>query len=121
MKNGILVIVFICVLGLTVCSCDERKRDLTIDELKVIAEKGESISLSDFDPYIYSFEAGSGILSKTYPVGEDYVLHIQGTPPDSIVSIRLSTKIAASGSMDGYREIDIRTESIEDFLAEVNE
>ncbi len=116
-----LVVAFIFVLSLVGCSSDEPKRELTIDELKVIAEKGENISWSDFEPYIYSLEGGSGIHFRTYPIGDEYVLHVEGGLPDWILSVRLSTKVVVDGSLNGYREIDIRTESIDEFLREVNE
>lgn len=39
-----LVIAFVCAISLIGCSSEEVKRNLTIDELKVIAEKGNNIS-----------------------------------------------------------------------------
>ncbi len=115
-----LTIILVCVLGLVGCSSDKPNRDLTIDELIVIAGKGENISWSDFESYNCS-EVGSGIISRVYSIGDEYVLHITGWPPDDIQFIKLSTKVEAGGSLDGYREIDIRTESIDDFLKEANQ
>ena len=111
-----LVIAFVCVLGLVGCSSEEPKRELTIDELKVIAEKGENILWSDFEPYIYHFRAGSGIITTSYLIGEEYILTIAGWPDAYISSIRLSTAVKVGESTDEYREIDIRTESIDDFI-----
>ena len=112
-----LVIALICAFGLCGCASEEPKRELTIDELKVIAEKGEDISWSDFEPYICSFEGGSGIIYRTYHIGEEYVLTITGWPGGYVGSIELSTVVLADGSTkEEYRRIDIRTESIEDFL-----
>ena len=115
-----LVIAFVCAISLIGCSSEEVKRDLTIDELKVIAEKGNNISWSDFDPFIYSSEGGSGILFRTYPVGDNYVLHVGGSP-DGIVYARLSTKGEVGDSADGFREIDIMTQSIDKFIKGTNE
>ena len=110
------VMAFICVLSLFGCASDEPKRDLTIDELKVIAEKGENISWSDFEPYSYYSRAGSGIIYTSYLIGDEYMLTIVGWPNAYIQSITLSTVVLANGSTDEYLEIDIRTESIDDFL-----
>ena len=115
-----LVVAFVCAISLIGCSFKDMKRDLTLDELKLIAEKGDNISWSDFDPFIYSYEGGSGILFRTYPVGDNYVLHVQGWP-DGIMSVILSTKVEVGDSADVHREIDIRTQSIDKFIKGTNE
>ena len=51
--------------------------------------------------------------------GADYVLHVGGSP-DGIVYARLSTKGEVGDPADGYREIDIMTQSIDKFIKGTN-
>ena len=124
-KYIVLALVIFCVLSLVGCAeghtPEEPKQELTIDELKVIAEKGEDIWWSDFEPYVQFSEYGSGILNRSYLVEDKYLLTVSGWPDSYISSIRLSTAIKVGESTEGYREIDIRTESIDDFLKEETE
>lgn len=86
-------------------------RTLTMEKVKVLAQKGENLGWRDFGIYLYE-DIGSGLYVHRYEIDENYYLLIGGTskeePP---MYIRL---ISAKDS-DSY--IDIRTESIEDFIA----
>lgn len=107
------------ILAITLCifvfsgGNKEEKRNLTIDELKIIAEKGENMSMSDFEKF-YCISMGSGIKTTIYPIEGRYQLTIMGW--DSIEDIRLSTVVTEGGNTYDYKEIDIRTESINEFI-----
>ncbi len=111
--------ILLTILAITLCisvfsGCNkEEKRNLTIDELKIIAEKGENMSMSDFEKF-NCISMGSGIPTTVFPIEGGYQLTIMGK--DSIEVIRLSTVVTEGGNIDDYREIDIRTESIDEFI-----
>ena len=115
----IIALLLTCVFIFTLagCSSDKAKRALTMDDLKVIAQKGEKISLKDFEPYNY-IEYGSGIVRRTYPIGDEYAVCIELGPSDELFSIELET--TKPGFTIADRGIDIRTESIDEFLERVN-
>ena len=101
-----LALVILCVLSLVGCSeghtPEEPKKELTIDELKVIAEKGEDIWWSDFEPYVQLAEYGSGILNRSYLVEDKYLLTVSGWPDSYISSIRLSKSFNASSTPKAF-------------------
>ena len=86
--------------------------DLSLLTLKdLVARDGENLTWDDFSSY-YSEEIGSGLYILRYPVGMDYYLLIGGgdlnSPP---MYIRLVSEY------DSELYIDVRTESIDDFIS----
>ncbi len=112
-----LLIACVFIFTLAGCSSDKANRALTMDDLKVIAEKGEKISLRDFEPYDY-IQYGSGIVQRKYPIGDEYTVCIVLGSSDEISYIELAT--TKPGFTIADRGIDIRTESIDEFLKKVN-
>lgn len=84
------------------------ERLLTLEELKVIAKKGEDISWEDFEPY-HGKDIGSGLYIMYYPLEQPYSVIVGGVPNKKPMYINLS-----SNKTKQY--IDIRQESIDEFL-----
>ena len=85
--------------------------NLTMRTLKSLVERyGEDMTWSTFDTY-YSEDIGSGLYILRYPIDTDYSLWIggagEGEPPMYI-------RLVSEHDTDNY--IDIRTESIDDFI-----
>ncbi len=83
---------------------------LTLDDLSAIVERyGESLTWSHFDRY-YSWEVGSGLYIRYYPIDENYSLRVGGggvtSPPDYIYLV----------DENSDNRIDVRYESIDEFL-----
>lgn len=86
--------------------------DLTMATLKSLVDIcGEDLTWDTFAPYWYK-DFSSDIYILRYPIGADYCLVISGAsmeePPEKII-------LEALHSPENY--IDIRTESIDDFIA----
>ncbi|MDE7290045.1 MAG: hypothetical protein K2N71_11190 [Oscillospiraceae bacterium] len=82
---------------------------LTMDDIKELAKKGDELTWSDFDGYVFS-EGGSGLYIRMYNVKGGYTLAIGGGGPgEKPMYIYLSGK---------GKRIDIRYDSIDDFLNE---
>ena len=93
---------------------DNEKLDLTIERVVRLAEnKGEELTWDDFQMY-NAIETGSGLYILVYEIDETFDLMIGGVPTSSPMYIRLVTK----ADRDVY--IDIRTEDVEAFIADVN-
>lgn len=89
---------------------DEDEKILTIDKVKELAKKGDDLMWDDFDGYTFT-EGGFGLYIRTYTVEEGYSLYIGGGgPDDKPMYIDLSGK--------GKGRIDIRYESVDEFLGE---
>jgi len=85
----------------------EKSRKMTLDDVVVLAEKGDDLTWEDLEPF-YGVDIGSGLFIMKYPINEDFEL------------------VATSGSMEGKpmrvmlvtgeKEIDIRTEDVAAFI-----
>jgi beta-lactamase regulating signal transducer with metallopeptidase domain len=81
---------------------------LTLDELKLIAKKGDAVSWDDFAPY-HGQSLGSGLYIRSYPMEPPYYVNVGGVPGELPMYIHL-------GSTETEQYIDIRQESIEEFI-----
>ena len=116
MKKGTLILLALCLLcliGFPSCSGRDSIPDLNMATLKSLVElNGEELSWDSFAPYYYIDESSEGMCVLRYPIGEEYALVISGeskeTPPASIRLVSVQ---------DPNRSIDVRTESIDDFLS----
>lgn len=85
---------------------------LTMERVEELALKGEELSWEDFSEYSH-YETGSGLYIWQFPIDHAYMLSVGGKSlkekPMYIVLIRSATPAG---------QIDIRRESITDFLAE---
>ena len=90
------------------------KLDLTIERVIRLAEnKGEELTWSDFQMY-NAIETGSGLYILVYEIDDTFDLMIGGSSPvSSPMYIRLVTK----ADWDVF--IDVRTEDVEAFIADV--
>lgn len=92
------------------------EEQLSLAEVRQLAEKGEDLSWDDFAQYKHE-DIGSGLYIFLYDIDENYCLLIGGggmqTPP---MYIRLVFKAGNSNVIDAGEYIDIRTESIDDFI-----
>lgn len=103
------------VLALTCCAVKPDGK-LTLEKVKELAEKGEELSWSDFEPYGCE-DIGFGLYIYRYDIDEHYYLIIGGgsiqEPPQYI---RLIYGINDIESIDDGGSIDIRAESVDDFI-----
>lgn len=84
--------------------------NLTMRTLKSLVDRyGEDLTWATFDTY-YSEEVTSGLYTLSYPVDTDYHLLIIGDTDKAPTSILL----VSAHNPDSF--IDIRTESIDDFI-----
>ncbi|RCX07067.1 BlaR1 peptidase M56, partial [Anaerobacterium chartisolvens] len=81
---------------------------LTLDELKLIAQKGDAISWDDFASY-HGQDVGSGLYIMRYPMEPPYYVMVGGVPGEPPMYVRLY-------STETEQYIDIRQESIDDFI-----
>ncbi|HHV08720.1 MAG TPA: hypothetical protein GXX75_00380 [Clostridiales bacterium] len=81
---------------------------LTLDELKLIAQKGDAISWDDFAPY-YGQSIGFGLYIMHYPMEQSYYVRVGGVPKEPPMYVYL-------GSTETEQYIDIRKESIDEFI-----
>lgn len=89
---------------------DEDVKILTIYKVKELAKKGDDLTWSDFDGYTFT-EGGSGLYIKSYSVEGGYNLMIGGEGRET-----KPMYIYLTGN--GKQRIDIRYDSIDDFLAD---
>lgn len=83
---------------------------LTIDKVKELAKKGDDLTWSDFDGYTFT-EGGSGLYIRSYAVEGGYNLMVSGTG-------RETKPMYIYLSCEGKGKIDIRYDSIDEFLNE---
>lgn len=81
---------------------------LTLDELKIIAQKGDLISWEDFAAFD-GYAVGFGSYIMNYPMTEPYYLRIGDVPNETPMYIRLHCT-------NTEQFIDIREDSIDDFI-----
>ena len=85
--------------------------NLTIRTLKALVDRyGEDLSWSNFNTY-YSEDVGSGLYILRYPIDTDYCLLIGGASMDEEP---MYIRLVSEHNTDIY--IDVRTDSIDDFL-----
>ena len=90
---------------------DVSSSNLTMRTLKALVERyGEDLTWSSFDTYS-SKSIGSGLYILRYPINDDYSLWIGGTCPDEAPWY---IRLVSEQDTDNY--IDVRTESIDDFI-----
>lgn len=87
-----------------------KENTLTLDELKVIAKKGEAISWEDFAPYDGQ-DIGSGLYIMNYPMESPYSVLVGGVPGKKPMYVNLN-------NTETERYIDIRQENIDEFIQE---
>lgn len=85
---------------------------LSLEKIIELSEKGEDLSWEDFEKYD-SIEVGSGLYIRVYGIDEDYSLLVGGA---SIEEKPWYIRLAKTNNLDDY--IDIRTDDINDFIAE---
>ena len=71
------------VLLLSSAGCAAGNGQLTLDKVEKLAEKGASLTWSDFEGYAYE-EAGSGLYIRVYDVDEEYYVMIGGPSLEEI-------------------------------------
>lgn len=86
------------------------EKSLSLNDVIMLSGKGEELTWSDFDGYAYT-DVGSGLYIRVYEVNPQYSLWIGGGSTNvSPMYIRL----VSATNTDDY--IDIRTESVTDFI-----
>lgn len=85
------------------------KKDLTIEDLEALAEKGDELSWVDFLPY-KSEDIGSGLCILQFNISDKFTLLVGGIPYEKPLYISLSNK-------KGNDKIDIRTDDVSSFVA----
>lgn len=82
----------------------------TLEKVKKLAEKGDNLDWSDFENFSGT-EVGSGLFIMAYNVeNTDYWVHVGGVPGEKPWYVYLSK------SEDWDKRIDIRYDSVDDFL-----
>ncbi len=89
---------------------NDKENSLTLDELKMLAKKGDAISWEDFAPY-YGQDIGSGLYIMNYPLESPYSVLVGGVPGKSPMYVHLNNT-----KTELY--IDIRQEDIDEFIHE---
>lgn len=98
-----------------ICSeiSETAKIKLTIEKIIELSEKGEALTWGDFEQYENSGDIGSGLYVIRYDMEEPYYVLVGGADTETIP---MYIRLVSTQNTDNY--IDIRTESIDDFLAE---
>lgn len=89
---------------------DNKEIFLTLDDLKLIAKKGDSVSFEDFVPYDGQ-EIGSGLYIMSYQMESPYSVLVGGVPGKKPMYVNLYDNKT-------QKHIDIRQENIEEFIQE---
>lgn len=120
-----LILVLVCILAFVGCGGKSDHETLPTDEVRdtipnltmatlisLVNMQGEALTWDDFAPY-WCVDIGSGLYVLRYPINDTYFLRISGAdttqPPMNI-------HLVAEQDPDIF--IDVRTESIEDFIAD---
>lgn len=85
---------------------------LSLNDVPTLSKKGENLTWSDFDGYVYT-ETGSGLYIRVYEIDEQFSLMIGGGSTDEAP---MYIRLVSNADQDDY--IDIRTENVENFIAE---
>lgn len=117
-----LVLTLTFMLAFAGCTATEpQQKILTLEKVKELAEKGEDLSWNDFEQYDYE-DVGSGLHIYRYDIDENYCLFIGGgNTQETPMYVQLVYRANANESFDTGEYIDIRTESIDDFINRLNE
>lgn len=116
----ILVLIIICISGITLISGiagygkESSKEALSINEVKKLAQKGNELSWKDFEKY-KGQDIGSGMYVVCYDIDKNYKLLIGGSDlkgkPDYIRLVK---------GTDEEKYIDIRTGDIDEYMDSEN-
>lgn len=87
-----------------------RVRQLTLDDVRALAQKGETLTRADFEPYACE-EVGSGLYVLSYPIDETFDFLIGSASPDA------EPMYFYLRNRDVNAWIDIRTQDVEGFIA----
>jgi hypothetical protein len=104
-------------IGVFGCSNPEPEPDphqLPLDKVVELSSKGEELTWEDFEEY-HGVECGSGLYIVRYDIDDDYELVIGGT---SSVGSPMYINLVRKDSEDESGFIDIRTEDVQEFIAE---
>lgn len=111
---GLVVVITSCfVVSLNIqrtSKSDEKESSLTLDDLKLIAKKGDSVSFEDFSPYDGQ-DIGSGLYIMSYQMESPYSVLVGGVPGEKPMYVELYDNKT-------QKHIDIRQENIEEFIHE---
>lgn len=111
---GLVVVITSCfVVSLNIqrtSKSDEKESSLTLDDLKLIAKKGDSVSFEDFLPYDGQ-DIGSGLYIMSYQMESPYSVLVGGVPGEKPMYVELYDNKT-------QKHIDIRQENIEEFIHE---
>lgn len=111
---GLVVVITSCfVASLNIqrtSKSDEKESSLTLDDLKLIAKKGDSVSFEDFLPYDGQ-DIGSGLYIMSYQMESPYSVLVGGVPEEKPMYVELYDNKT-------QKHIDIRQENIEEFIHE---
>ena len=125
-KLIVLILALICMIGLVGCGNDstdgknqdgvhEAIPDLSLATLKSLVDiykgNGNEMSWDTFAPYYYSEEIGTDKYIRRYSVDTDYYLIIEGSGAEET-----PTYMKLVLRNDSSKYIDIRYESIDDFI-----
>ena len=86
----------------------ETEKQLTLNDVRELARKGDALTWADFEPYQHT-DVGSGLSVYKYDLEDGYTLLVGGVPGQKPVYIRLSK---------GERNVDLRdgADAVEAFL-----
>ena len=93
------------------CDAEEdRYSTLTLENVKIIAQRKNEVTWMDFDPYTYE-EIGSGLYIRHYPIDEryDFLIGSASTKDEPMYFYLRDIRLDS--------QIDIRTADVEDFLS----
>ena len=98
-------------LIISLIGCQNNSSHLTMEKLEGLSKQGEDLSWQDFQNYDNE-DVGSGLYILKYDINEDYYLLIGGgNKHEKPMYIRLVK------ALDNEKYIDIRTDSISDFIS----
>lgn len=108
-KKGRYLLAALLAILLVGCRAS-RSGELTMDDVRQLAQKGDDLMWSDFSAY-QGEDVGSGLYIRCYPIDESYCVLIGGpSPEEKPMYIRLVQSKAA----DSY--VDIRYDDLDTFL-----
>jgi hypothetical protein len=84
--------------------------NLTLDDVKNLGDKGDSITMKDFSKYKFT-DIGSGLYIMKYPINSNYFLLVGSATLEGKPNYVLLEHISTGTS------IDIRTDDINEFLS----
>lgn len=90
-------------------------RRLTLDDVRALARKGETLTPQDFAGYEY-FVTGSGLYIKAYPIDEVFSVWLGFADPDGDQPLYYYLNARISDAPDNDR-LDLRTGDAEAFIA----